>query len=56
MEYKWNQHPLAYEKLKEKSLNPCFNGIQMELELRVVEECSLFGLNPCFNGIQMERY
>ena len=35
-------------------LNPCFNGIQMEL--RRTRRCKAdTRLNPCFNGIQMEH-
>ena len=35
------------------SLNPCFNGIQMELVWGLLYPCA-HSLNPCFNGIQME--
>ena len=35
-------------------LNPCFNGIQMELLQGLIGIAIWWCLNPCFNGIQME--
>ena len=37
------------------SLNPCFNGIQMERGDHPHSRHGHNRLNPCFNGIQMER-
>ena len=39
----------------EGSLNPCFNGIQMEHYYQCIFGSLFVSLNPCFNGIQMER-
>ena len=36
------------------SLNPCFNGLQMERVIMTMLLPSI-SLNPCFNGLQMEH-
>ena len=53
MEYKWNIQGGLW-KQAQMGLNPCFNGIQMELTLEPWYIHIAAGLNPCFNGIQME--
>ncbi len=53
MEYKWNMEQCGMTMSTKVCLNPCFNGIQMELSTATQERIER-GLNPCFNGLQME--
>ena len=55
MEYKWNPL-LKLVKAKAFCLNPCFNGIQMELRLYTRTHLLAISLNPCFNGIQFDPF
>ena len=45
---------VTHAGLSARCLNPCFNGIQMEL-LFLYHYGRNYRLNPCFNGIQMEH-
>ena len=54
MEYKWNTYTDPQTGKEVISLNPCFNGIQMEHK-SYFYIMNILCLNPCFNGIQMEH-
>ena len=54
MEYKWNCKEKELYVYQIGSLNPCFNGIQMEQYQDGWWNAQFARLNPCFNGIQME--
>ncbi len=37
-----------------KGLNPCYNGMTIELDLGSTHLLTLNSLNPCYNGMTIE--
>ena len=40
--------------MRQRCLNPCYNGMTMELYQEMLLDEGCISLNPCYNGMTME--